>query len=126
MAIKVLIREVRNHEVSVIKSTYITVVALLQSTIGLIVSELVEYTETNVVFFVTTSGQNIVSRVIDDHLLWVVNTFRSCYVLNKAGIHVGKGGLSVSIGSIVVIGANNALLINIKVTFARDNAKCER
>ena len=123
--ITVLCGEIRDHKVSAVNSSDITVVALLQGSVGLVVCELIEYTESDVVGLVTTGRQDIVGRIVDDDLLRVINTFRACHVLNEAGVHIGKALFCIRIGGIVVQGTDCTLLSNIKFVFAGDQAQRE-
>ena len=106
-----------------IDGSNITIVALFEHWVRLVISELIVYTEVQVVSFITTSSQNIISRIIQDNLLWVVDTLGTSYVLNVVCIHIGKGCLCVSIRCVVISGANNSLLRDIKIVFAREQTK---
>ena len=112
--VSVLVCEVRNHEVSVIDRVHISVVCLLQNLVGIIISELVKYSEVDMVREVGTCCKNVICRVVKQNLLRNVNTFSSRYVVDVLLVHVHESRLGISIASVVIVIADYALLRNIK------------
>ena len=106
----VLISEVRDHEVSMIYSEIISLICLLQSTVGIVICELAEVAERLVVLRVTTCSHNVVCSIVEHHLLRIVDTLGRSNVCEVIHIHACKSGKGIIIISIEVIIADNTLL----------------
>ena len=74
LLVAVLRAEVGDHEVAGVDTGDIAVVAGLQDTVGLVVTELAEDTEFIVVVDVAAGSKDIVGGVVEDHQLGVVDT----------------------------------------------------
>ena len=57
-----------------------------------------------------TGSKNIICRVVENHLLRIINTLGSSHIADIVGIHIGKSSLTVSIRSIVRVITYNTLL----------------
>ena len=106
----VLVCKVGDNKVGVINRIVVTLISLLQSSVGIIITELAERTERHMVILSATGSKNIICRVVENHLLRIINTLGSSHIADIVGIHIGKSSLTVSIRSIVRVITYNTLL----------------
>ena len=74
LLVAVLRGEVGDHKVAGVDTGDIAVIASLKDIVGLIIAELTEPAERLMVVDMTTGGQNVVGRIVEQHQLGVIDT----------------------------------------------------
>ena len=103
------------------------VVQGLDGTGTLVVTEFAEDTEVTVVLGVTTGGENVVRRIVENHQFRDVDigTVAGRDIVAEGGIHIRPCRLGVRIGLEEVAVADDTLLGDVKEFLAGSGGQCE-
>ena len=74
---------------------------------------------------VAARGEDVVRGIVEHDLLGVVDTLGTRHVGEEGRIHIGQGGLRISIGSVEITEANDALLGDVKQLLAGNSEEGE-